>query len=80
MFKFFTKGISKAIFQNQGASKNSGPAWLFTSELGAIIILIFIIGLIMFFINFLLTFSSKTEIDATGSPVSAQVRRLQYLK
>jgi hypothetical protein len=73
-------GVTKAIFESQGATKTNGAAWLFGSQLGTIVTFVFILGLLMFFVSFLLTFSQKTAIDSSGSPVSAQVRRLQYLK
>ncbi|MDR2847097.1 MAG: hypothetical protein LBV22_02015 [Mycoplasmataceae bacterium] len=80
MFKFFAMGVASAIFETQGATATNGAGWLFTSALGKVVLFVFTIGLMMFFINFLLSYSQKTQIDSSGNPVSAQVKRLQYLK
>jgi hypothetical protein len=48
--------------------------------IGTAMVFIAVIGFFVFFINFLMTFSSRYTLDENGSPVSSQSRRLFYLK
>jgi hypothetical protein len=81
MFQFFSMGFSQAIF---GAGTNPDGtvdySFDYTTPIGQIMMLTLIAALIMFFINFLLTFRTNDPIDASGQPTKSQTTRLFYLK
>jgi hypothetical protein len=51
-----------------------------STAMGAIVMSFFIIALLYYFVNFLLTFTTNQVVDSSGKPVHAQSRRFFYLK
>jgi hypothetical protein len=81
MFRFFTAGFAQTIFGAQYNPDGSlNYSFNFASDIGHIFIIVFIAAMIMFFINFLLTFRSNNPIDQNGSATSGQGARFAYLK
>lgn len=83
-FKFFSSGMMSLIFNIEFNFSGTGAFYvnnfsLFT-PFGYTILFFFVIGMMIFFTNFLFSFTQKTKVDASGTPMSAQVRRFQYLK
>jgi ABC-type multidrug transport system permease subunit len=81
LFKFFSSGFLINIFegqQNPDGTYSYNFNW--SGMLGTTIIFIATIAFALFFINFLMTFSQRYALDENGSPVTAQSRRLYYLK
>jgi hypothetical protein len=82
IFKFFSRGLSSVIF-NTTYNKDGSINYQFslTSQLGYIILFVFIVALMMFFINFLLSFSQlNNTVDSKGLPQTAPVRKFVYLR
>jgi heme/copper-type cytochrome/quinol oxidase subunit 2 len=82
MFKYFGNGFTYAIFGSQSGIVDGQVQISFSwnSQLGMMLLMVFIIAIIFFFITFLLTFTQNTVVDETGKPSMMQSKRLFYLK
>lgn len=80
-FRFFASGMVNIVL---GMSTNPDGSinyqFNFNTPLGTIVIFVFVFAIGLFFVNFLLSFTQKTKVDASGNPMNAQLRRFQYLK
>jgi hypothetical protein len=86
MFRYFSTGFMSQLFTGStnpdGSINITGASFadLSTSVFYRIVLIIFTLSLMLFFINFLLKFVKRSNVDSEGNPVAVQTNRLVSLK
>jgi hypothetical protein len=86
LFRYFSTGFTYALFTSStnadGSLNFKGASFASISEstFYRIILILFVVGLLMYFINFLIKFVHTSTVDVDGNPIALQKNRFYSLK